>query len=142
VLRYGWCYGPGTSFAADGEIAKLVRRRAFPIAGGGEGMWSFIHVRDAAEATVDALAVEGPRVFNIVDDHPVPTAELLPEYARLLGARPPRRVPLWMMRLATGPAGAQAASEQRGASNTRARAELGWEPRHADWRGGFAEELA
>jgi nucleoside-diphosphate-sugar epimerase len=142
VLRYGWFYGPGTSFARDGATAEMVRKRAFPIAGSGEGMWSFIHVHDAAEATVAALAVEGPRVYNVVDDHPAPLREWLPEYARLLGARRPRRVPLWLTRLIAGPVAAEGMTQQRGASNARARAELRWAPRHADWRGGFAEELA
>src|SRR4051812_48506179 len=137
VLRYGWFYGPGTTLARDGEYAQMVSRRMFPIAGSGEARWSFVHVRDAAEATVAALRVDGPRVFNIVDDHPAPIGEWLPEYARLLGARPPRRIPLWLMRLATGPAGVAGMTEQCGASNARARAELGWQPRHADWRGGF-----
>lgn len=142
VLRYGWFYGPGTSFAAGGDTAQMVRRRAFPIPGDGGGMWSFVHVRDAAEATVAALGVDGPRVFNVVDDHPAPLAEWLPEYARLLGAKPPRRVPLWLVRLAGGPIAAEGMTQQRGASNARARAELGWSPRYADWRGGFAELLA
>jgi nucleoside-diphosphate-sugar epimerase len=142
VLRYGMFYGPGTSFARDGDTARTVRRRAFPIAGDGEGRWSFVHVRDAAEATVAALGFDGPGVFNVVDDHPAPLREWLPEYARLLGARPPRRVPLWLVRLSAGPVAAEGMTQQRGASNARARAELGWTPRHADWRGGFAEELA
>ena len=142
VLRYGWFYGPGTGMARDGETALTVRRRGLPIPAGGGGMWSFIHVRDAAEATVAALDVDGPRVFNIVDDHPAPLAEWLPEYARLLGAKAPRRVPLWLVRLAGGPIAAEGMTQQRGASNVRARAELGWQPRYTDWRSGFAEELA
>jgi nucleoside-diphosphate-sugar epimerase len=142
VLRYGWFYGPGTSFARDGASADMVRRRAFPIAGNGEGKWSFVHVHDAAEATVAALSVDGPRVYNIVDDHPAALHQWLPEYARLLGARQPRRVPLWLARLVAGPVAAEGMTQQRGASNKSARAELGWAPRHADWRGGFAEELA
>jgi nucleoside-diphosphate-sugar epimerase len=142
VLRYGWFYGPGTSFAADGDTAKMMRRRAYPIAGDGAGMWSFVHIRDAAEATVAALEVDGPRVFNVVDDQPAPLADWGPEFARLLGAKPPLRVPLWLMRLTGGPVAAEGMTQQRGASNARARAELRWSPRHADWRGGFAEELA
>ena len=142
VLRYGWFYGPGTSLERGSAYAKMVSRRMFPLAGSGDALWSFIHVRDAAEATVAALAVDGPRVFNIVDDHPAPIREWLPEYARLLGAPPPRHVPMWLWRLATGPAGAGGMQGQRGASNARARAALGWAPRHADWRGGFAELLA
>ena len=142
VLRYGWFYGPGTSLARDGDYATVIRRRQFPLGGSGEGLWSFVHVRDAAEATAAALSVRGPRVFNIVDDHPAPIREWLPEFARLLGARPPRHAPLWLTRLLAGSVGAAGMTEQRGASNARARAELGWVPRHADWSGGFAEELA
>jgi nucleoside-diphosphate-sugar epimerase len=142
VLRYGWFYGRGTLFARDGDTAQMVRRRAFPIPGDGGGMWSFVHVRDAAEATVAALEVEGPRVFNVVDDHPAPLRDWLPEYARLLGAKPPRHAPLWLIRVAGGPIAAEGMTQQRGASNARARAELGWEPRRASWRSGFAEELA
>ena len=142
LLRYGWLYGRGTSLAADGDTAKMVRRRGLPIPGDGAGMWSFVHVRDAAEATVAALGVDGPRVFNIVDDHPAPLSEWLPEYARLLGAKPPPHVPLWLVRVTGGPVAAQGMTQQRGASNARARGEMGWAPRHADWRGGFAEELA
>jgi nucleoside-diphosphate-sugar epimerase len=142
VLRYGWLYGPGTAFARDGETATMVRRRAYPLGGDGEGIWSFVHVRDAAEAAIAALDFEGSRVFNVVDDHPAPLREWLPEFARLLGAPPPRRVPLWMLRLAAGQVAAEGVTQQRGASNARARAELGWSPRHADWRSGFAEELA
>ena len=142
VLRYGWFYGPGTTFARDGEYARMISRRMFPIAGNGEARWSFVHVRDAAEATVAALAADGPRIFNIVDDHPAPVREWVPECARLLGARTPRHVPLWLVRMTAGPVGVASMTEQRGASNARARAELVWEPRHPDWRSGFAEELA
>lgn len=142
VLRYGWLYGPGTWFARDGEYAKMARRRLLPVAGRGEGMWSFAHVRDAAEATVAALGVDGPRIFNVVDDHPAPMRDWLPEFARLLGAPPPLRAPGWLWRLVAGPSGNGAMEGQHGASNARARAELGWAPRRADWRGGFAEELA
>ena len=142
VLRYGWFYGPGTSLTRDGAYTEMVRGRKFPVGGSGDGLWSFVHVRDAAEATVAALNVDGPRVFNIVDDHPAPIREWLPEYARLLGARPPRHVPAWLTWLVAGPVGVAGMTVQRGASNVRARTELRWEPRHADWRSGFAEELS
>ena len=142
VLRLGWLYGPGTSFRRGGAHARLVERRLFPVVGDGGGVWSFVHVRDAAEAFVAALAVDGPRIFNITDDHPAPVSEWLPEYARLLGARPPRRVPAWLTHVTSGAITVDQLTRSRGASNARARAELGWAPRHADWRGGFAEELA
>lgn len=142
VLRYGWFYGEGTSLARDGDTAEMVRRRGFPIPGDGGGIWSFVHTRDAAAATVAALDVQGPRVFNIVDDHPARLREWLPEYARLLGAKPPRKVPLWLIRLVGGPVAAEGMTRQSGASNARARAELGWQPRYSSWRSGFAEELA
>jgi nucleoside-diphosphate-sugar epimerase len=142
VLRYGWFYGPGTTLARDGNYAQMIRGRMFPIAGDGGAVWSFVHVRDAAEATVAALGVDGPRVLNVTDDHPAPVSEWLPEYARLLGAPPPRHVPVWLTRLVAGPVGVAAMTKQRGASNVRARTELHWEPRHADWRSGFAEELS
>jgi nucleoside-diphosphate-sugar epimerase len=142
VLRYGFFYGPGTTYAADGATAQMVRRRQFPIPGDGGAMFSFVHVRDAAEATVAALGVQGPATFNVVDDQPVPLREWLPEYARLLGAKPPRRVPAWLARLVGGPMALEGTTQQRGASNALARARLGWQPHHADWRGGFAEDLA
>jgi nucleoside-diphosphate-sugar epimerase len=142
VLRYGFVYGPGTGYAADGATAEMVRRRLFPIPGDGGAMFSFVHVRDAAEAAVAALQLEGPATFNVVDDHPAALSEWLPEYARLLGAKPPRRVPAWLMRLAGGPVALEGTTRQRGASNARARAQLHWQPRHAGWREGFAEELA
>ena len=141
ALRYGYFYGPGTSYARDGSIAKMVERRVFAIVGDGGGMFSFVHVRDAAEATVAALEIDGPAIFNIVDDEPAPLREWLPEYARLLGAKPPRRIPVWLARLGGGRHAVQLTTEQRGASNARARAQLRWSPAHETWRGGFAEEL-
>jgi nucleoside-diphosphate-sugar epimerase len=142
VLRYGWFYGPGTAYARDGATAQLVRRRAFPIGGSGAGRFSFIHVRDAAAATVAALAIDGPAVLNVVDDDPAPVSEWLPEYARALGAKPPRRVPVWLGRLAAGKYAVELMTEQRGASNARARAQLGgWQPVYSSWREGFAADL-
>ena len=137
VLRYGSFYGPGTSIASNGDIAEMVRRRRFPVVGDGAGVWSFVHVDDAAVAT--ALAVEGgePGIYNIVDDDPAPVGEWLPELARALGAKPPRRVPTWVGHLATGEAGVTIMTRSRGASNEKAKRELGWEPRYASWRRGF-----
>jgi nucleoside-diphosphate-sugar epimerase len=141
VLRYGSFYGPGTAFAADGEIAMMVRKRRFPIVGDGGGVCSFIHVDDAAAATAAAIERGAPGVYNIADDEPVPVAEWLPELARALGAKPPRRVPAWLARLAIGEVGASMMTRIRGASNAKARRELGWRPRYANYRDGFHNGL-
>ena len=141
VLRYGQFYGPGTWYAADGSIAELVRRRRFPVVGDGEARFSFVHVDDAAGATVAALERGRPGVYNVVDDDPAPMREWLPVYAEALGAKPPRRVPAFVARLVAGRTAASAATELRGASNAKARRELGWTPRHPSWRQGFAASL-
>jgi nucleoside-diphosphate-sugar epimerase len=141
VLRYGWFYGPGTSFARDGASAEMVRRRGFPIIGSGAGLYSFVHIRDAAEATVAALSIDGPAVLNVVDDDPAPVRDWLPEYARLLGAKPPRTAPAWLARMLAGGHAVAVMEGQRGASNARARERLGWAPAHPSWREGFAAEL-
>jgi nucleoside-diphosphate-sugar epimerase len=141
VLRYGAFYGPGTWYAAGGSTAEAVRRRRYPIVGDGGGVFSFVHVDDAATATVAAVAGGAPGVYNIVDDEPAPMREWIPVYARALGAPQPRRVPAWLARLAAGRATATMATSLRGASNAKAKRELGWQPRHASWRTGFAEDL-
>jgi nucleoside-diphosphate-sugar epimerase len=141
ALRYGGFYGPGTSLTAGGEHVALVRKRRFPVVGDGGGVWSMVHVDDAAAATVLALDRGAPGVYNIVDDEPAPAAEWLPELARLAGAKPPRRVPTWVGRIAAGDAAVTMMTAIRGASNAKAKRELGWQPRHASWREGFAEEL-
>jgi nucleoside-diphosphate-sugar epimerase len=141
VLRYGQFYGPGTYDGPDGNIAELVRRRRFPIVGRGEGMFSFIHTEDAASATVASLEGGAPGIYNIVDDEPAPLREWLPVYAEVLGARRPRRVPTFLARLAAGPFAAAFATQLRGASNAKAKRELGWEPRYPSWRQGFREAL-
>lgn len=135
ALRYGGLYGPGTSLDGDGgEMIEMIRRRFFPIIGSGDGMFSFLHVADAADATV--LAVErGTRgVYQIVDDEPAPLREWLPVVAESLGAPRPWRIPLWLGRLVGGAALATIATEARGASNELAKRSLGWTPRHASWR--------
>jgi nucleoside-diphosphate-sugar epimerase len=139
VLRYGGFYGPGTSLAADGEHAEMIRRRKFPVVGGGEGVWSFVHIEDAAEATVAALERGQRGIYNVVDDEPAPVREWLPAVAAALGAKPPRRVPRWAGRLLAGEATAVMMTEVRGASNAKAKRELGWRPRHPSWRQGIAE---
>jgi nucleoside-diphosphate-sugar epimerase len=135
VLRYGFFYGPGTVYAPDGSTAELVRRRRFPVVGGGAGVFSFVHVDDAARAAVLALAGGGPGTCNIVDDDPAPVREWLPLYAAELGAPRPWRVPRLLARLLAGRAAVAFMTEAAGASNARARRELGFEPRHPSWRG-------
>jgi nucleoside-diphosphate-sugar epimerase len=138
VLRYGAFYGPGTALAPGAQQFELVRRRKFPVVGDGAGVWSFIHVADAAAAT-EAAVEHGQRgVYNVVDDDPAPVAEWLPALARMLGARKPMRVPRLAGRLFAGQAGVMMMSELRGASNAKARRELGWQPAHPSWRQGFA----
>lgn len=141
VLRYGFFYGPGTYYAADGDIGGQVRARRYPVVGGGTGVTSFIHTEDAAAATVAALDRGAPGVYNIVDDEPAPISEWLPVYAMALGVKPPRHVPRFVARLAAGRFAAMMSTELRGASNAKARRELGWEPRYPSWREGFAAEL-
>jgi nucleoside-diphosphate-sugar epimerase len=143
VLRYGGFYGPGTTLSADPAAAHTaaIRKRQFPVVGDGGGIWSFVHVGDAAAAT--AVAVErGKRgVYNVVDDDPAPARDWMPELARVLGAKPPRRVPRWLGRLLAGEAATVMMTEVRGASNEKAKRELGWELRYPSWRQGFAQGL-
>ena len=141
-LRYGGFYGPGNALGKDGTLLQMIRKRRLPIVGGGTGVWSFVHIDDAALATV--LAVEGagaPGVYNIVDDEPAPVREWLPYLARQLGAKPPIRVPAWLVRPLIGEAGVHAMTRIRGSSNAKARRELGWQPRYASWREGFRDGL-
>ena len=143
VLRYGGFYGPGTSVEAGGEQIEAVRKRRFPLVGDGRGVWSFVHIDDAAAATVAALEHGRPgSVYNIVDDDPAPVAEWLPYLAEVAGAKPPRHLPLWLARAVGGEHMVVLMDEARGASNEKARRELGWEPRHHSWRTGFREALA
>lgn len=141
VLRFGWFYGPGTYYDRSGSIAEETLKRRNPIVGKGEGTFSFIHVEDAAAAYVAALDHGSPGVYNVVDDEPAPLREWLPAYAAALGAKPPRRVPTWLARLAAGKDLASAAVEMRGASNSKAKRELGWVPGHPSWRQGFGQAL-
>ena len=138
VLRYGVFYGPGTSLAPGAEQFELVRRRRFPLVGDGGGVWSFVHVADAAEATVAAVERGGRGVYNVVDDDPAPVAKWLPALAQELGARKPVRVPRFIGRLFAGEAGAVMMTELRGASNAKAKRELRWRPAHPSWRQKFA----
>ena len=138
VLRYGVFYGPGTWYGADGAIAREVRRRRFPVVGDGAGVTPFVHVQDAAAATVAALEGGESGVYNVVDDEPMPQRDWLGLYARALGAKPPRRVPAFIARLAAGREAIVYVTEMRGAANARAREALDWAPRFPTVREGFA----
>ncbi len=133
ILRYGGFYGDATD-----ALPGPVRKRQFPIVGNGEGVTSFIHLYDAAAATVMALDYDGPGIYNVVDDEPAPVREWLPFLASLLGAKPPWHVPAWLAKLFVGDAGVMMATTSRGASNAKAKQQLGWTPRYATWRQGFA----
>ncbi len=141
VLRYGGFYGPGTSLGPDGEHLELIRKRRFPVVGSGAGVWSFIHIEDAADATVAAVE-RGHGIYNIVDDEPAAVAEWLPAAAAALGAKPPRHVPRLLGRVVAGEAATVMMTEIRGASNAKAKRELDWRPRHPSWREGLAQEAA
>jgi nucleoside-diphosphate-sugar epimerase len=142
VLRYGGIYGPGTALAEGAEQYEMVRKRKFPLVGSGAGVWSFIHVDDAASATVAALEHGRAGIYNVVDDDPATVSEWLPALAGAIGAKPPRRVPRWIARPLAGETIAVMMTESRGASNAKARRELGWVPRHRSWREGFVHGLS
>jgi nucleoside-diphosphate-sugar epimerase len=143
VLRYGGFYGPGTSIslAPDAVMAAPIRKRRFPIVGGGGGVWSHVHIDDAAAATVAAIDHGRPGIYNVVDDDPAPVREWLPVLASALGAKPPRHVPRWLARLLAGEAATIMMTEAKGASNEKAKRELGWQLRYPSWRQGFAQGL-
>jgi nucleoside-diphosphate-sugar epimerase len=133
VLRYGNFYGPG----ASDFLVEMVRKRQFPVIGGGAGIWSFIEIADAAAATVAAVGRGAPGVYNIVDSDPAPVAEWLPYLAEVAGAKPPLRLPVWLGRLLAGNFVVAQMTEARGSSNEKAQKELDWEPQFASWREGF-----
>ncbi len=143
VLRYGGFYGPGTGIARGEESALIepIRKRRFPVVGGGTGVWSFVHIDDAARATLAALDRGAPGIYNVVDDDPAPVSEWLPALADAIGAKPPRRVPTWIGRLAGGEMAVTLMTQVRGASNAKAKRELGWQPEHPSWREGFPAAL-
>jgi 2-alkyl-3-oxoalkanoate reductase len=132
ALRYGLFYG-----AANDGLIEPVRKRQYPIIGDGGGITSWIHLEDAAAATVLALEQDGPGIYNIVDDEPAPVRDWLPVFAQALGAKPPRRFPTWLARLFAGEAAVLMGTDARGASNAKAKRELGWTPRYPSWRQGF-----
>jgi nucleoside-diphosphate-sugar epimerase len=138
VLRYGAFYGPGTGMAPGGEMYEMIRKRRFPLVGDGGGVWSFIHIADAAEATVAAVEHGKRGVYNVVDDDPALVAEWLPTLAQTLGARKPIRLPGFIVRLVAGEAGVVMMTDVCGASNAKAKRELAWRPAHPSWRQGFA----
>jgi 2-alkyl-3-oxoalkanoate reductase len=137
VLRYGSLYGPGATEA----FIRLLRRRQMPVIGDGAGVWSFLHVTDAAAATVLAMEAGAPGLYNIVDDEPAAVAQWLPVMAKGAGAKPPRRVPAWLGRLLGGEVGISVMTQVRGSSNAKAKRELGWQPIWASWRDGFLRGL-
>ena len=138
VLRYGAFYGPGTSLSAGGEQLEMVRKRKYPVVGNGAGMWSFVHIADAAEATVAAVERGRRGIYNVVDDDPAPVAEWLPALANAIGAPKPWRVPRFVGRVVAGETAVVMMTEMRGASNAKAKRELDWTPGHPSWREGFA----
>jgi len=142
VLRYGGFYGPGTSLGADGDQVAEIRKRRFPVVGGGGGVWSFVHIEDAADATLAAVQRGRAGIYNIVDDDPAEVAQWLPALASALGAKPPHRVPRSLGRLLAGEPATVMMTEVRGASNAKAKRELGWQPSHPSWRNGFSEMVA
>lgn len=142
VLRYGWLYGPGTYYGRGGSATEDFHKRRMPVVGKGEGTFSFIHVEDAAGATVAAVERGAPGTYNVVDDEPAPMREWLPVFASAVGARKPMRVPVWLARLVAGGDVVAMATGQRGASNAKAKRELGWQPRYPSWRHGFADPAA
>jgi 2-alkyl-3-oxoalkanoate reductase len=142
ILRYGWFYGPGTHFDRDGSQAAEAQRRRLPIVGKGDGTFSFVHVEDAAGATLAAIDRAETGIYNVVDDEPAPMREWVPVFAELVGAKKPRRVPVWLARVVAGSAVAASATQMRGASNAKIKGRLGWQPRHPSWRQGFQEALS
>jgi nucleoside-diphosphate-sugar epimerase len=142
VVRYGNLYGPGTALGINGELLEMVRRRRFPIVGGGTGIWSHVHADDAAAATLLAVDQGAPGIYNIVDDEPAPVSEWLPALAEAIGAEPPRHVPVWLARPLLGEHGIAMMTAIRGSSNRKAKRELGWKLRYPSWRQGFRTGLS
>lgn len=141
VLRYGALYGPGTSIGEGGSLLEEVRHRRVPVVGTGAGVWSFLHVDDAASATLAAIEADKPGLYNIVDDEPAPVSEWLPYLADALGSKPPRQIPAWLGRLALGQHGVAMMTEARGASNRKAKSLLPWTLKWPTWREGFRDGL-
>ncbi len=143
ALRYGGFYGPGTSIAVDpdGEQVVMLRKRRLPIIGDGGGMFSMLHIADAASATAAAVERGAPGIYNVADDDPAPVSVVIPELAKVLGAKPPRRIPRWLGKMIAGEGMTLMMTEARGAANDKAKRELGWTPRYPSWRLGFRDGL-
>jgi nucleoside-diphosphate-sugar epimerase len=143
ALRYGGFYGPGTSLGLnpDGEQIEMLRKRRFPVIGNGAGVWSLVHIQDAASATAAAVHRGEPGLYNVVDDEPAPVSVMFPELAKAIGAKPPRHLPRWVGKLVAGEGMTIMMTEVRGASNAKAKRELGWELRYPSWRQGIREGL-
>jgi 2-alkyl-3-oxoalkanoate reductase len=141
ALRYGNFYGPGTAIGKGGSVLEMVRKRRLPIVGGGGGVWSFIHVLDAARATLAATTHGAPGIYNIVDDEPAKVATWLPAFAKATEAKPPYKIPYWLGELLIGKAGVSMMTEIRGCSNAKAKRELRWTPVYPSWRVGFVDGL-
>ena len=141
VLRYGSFYGPGTGLHAGGDLLEMIRRRRFPVVAGGRGVFSFVHIDDAATATLAAIERGAPGIYNIVDDDPAPVVEWLPYLAEVIGAKPPLQLPGWLARPMLGEHGMAMMTTVRGASNAKAKRELDWRPAYPSWRQGFRTGL-
>jgi len=141
ALRYGLLYGPGTAIAKDGAVIDLVRKHSLPVVGDGAGIWSFVHIDDAAQATGAAISSGDPGIYNIVDDEPAAVSEWLPALAAAVGAKPPGKVSVWLAKLAIGDGGVSMMTSIRGGSNAKAKRDLGWQPIYSSWRRGFVEGL-
>lgn len=141
AMRYGWFYGPATGFGKGGLVYKMVKKRKLPIVGGGGGIWSFIHIIDAARATVAAISHGAPGIYNVVDDEPAKVSTWLPAYAKAIGGKPPSKIPHWLGELLTGKAGVAMMTQIRGCSNAKAKRELNWTPVYPSWRVGFLDGL-
>lgn len=141
ALRYGNFYGPGTAIGKRGVVVEMVRKRRLPIIGGGGGVWSFIHILDAARATLAAMTRGAPGIYNIVDDEPAKVSTWLPALAAAVGAKPPYKIPHWLGELMVGKAGVMMMTQIRGCSNAKAKRDLGWTPVYPSWRVGFADGL-
>ncbi len=141
VLRYGSFYGPTGDIGKGGSLVEMIQKRKLPLIGDGTGVWSFVHYDDAADATVKAIESDATGIYQIADDDPAQAAVWLPEFARILGAKPPRHLPAWLAKLAVGDVGVAAFTEIRGVDNSLAKATFGWQAGYASWREGFRQGL-